>query len=48
MREKREPIFLTLALILGAGLTGAGTGKATLTLKAKNYNSWKADIQEDI
>ena len=48
MREKREPIFLTLALILGAGLTGAGTGIATLTLKAKNYNSWKADIQEDI
>lgn len=47
MRQKREPISLTLALILVAGLAGACTGIAALTLQ-KNYNSLKADINEDI
>ena len=44
MRQKREPIFLTLAVILEAVLAGAGTGIAALILQEKNYNSLKADI----
>jgi hypothetical protein len=31
-RQKRETISLTLAIILGAGLPGIGTGIAALTL----------------
>lgn len=48
MRQKREPISLTPAIILGAGLAGAGTGVATLMLQEKNYSSMKADTDEDI
>lgn len=48
MRQKREPIFLTLALISDAGLAEAGTGIAALTLQEKNHNSLIADIDEDI
>ena len=43
-----EPISLTLAVIIGAGLAVVGTGIATLMLQEKNYNSLKADIDEDI
>lgn len=39
---------MTLALILGTGLAKAGTGIAALLLQNKNYNSLKADIDEDI
>lgn len=46
MRQKREPISLTLSVILGSGLARAGT--AALMLQEKNYNSLKADIDEDI
>lgn len=45
MRQTRQPISLTLALILGAGLARAGPA---LTLQENNYNSLKADIEEDI
>lgn len=48
MRQKWEPISLTLAIILGAGLAGAGTGIVALTLQEKNYDSLKADIDEVI
>ena len=48
MRQKKEPISLTLAVTLGAELTGAGTGIAALILQEKNYNSLKADIDQDI
>ena len=46
MRQKKEPISLTLAVILGAGLAGAGTGIVALTLQEKNYNS--LNIDQDI
>ena len=48
MRQKREPISLTLALILGAGLARSSTGIAALALHDKNYKSLKANIDEDI
>ena len=38
-RQKRETISLTLAIILGAGLPGAGTGIAALTLQENNYTA---------
>lgn len=43
MRQKREPISSTLAVILGAD-----TRLAALTLQEKNYNSLKLDIDQDI
>ena len=47
IRQKRAPIILTLAVILEAVLAGAGTGIAALILQEKNYNSLKADIDQD-
>ena len=38
-RQKRETISLTLAIILGAGLPGAGTGITVLTLQENNYTA---------
>ena len=38
-RQRRETISLTLAKILGAGLPGAGTGIAALTLQENNYTA---------
>ena len=46
--QKREPVSLTLTLILGAGLAGAGAEIVALTLQGKNYNSFKGDIEEDV
>lgn len=46
--RRAEPISLTLAVILGRGLAGAGTGIVALTLQEKNYNSQKVDIDQDI
>jgi hypothetical protein len=48
MKQKREPISLTLPVILRAGLAGAHTGIAALTLQEKNYKSLKLDIDRDI
>lgn len=48
MRQKREPISLTLALISDAGLAEAGTEIAALTLQEENHISLNADIDEDI
>ena len=47
MRQKREPIFLTLAVILRAGLAGSGTVIAALRLQEKSYNSLKLDTDQD-
>lgn len=46
--RRAEPISLTLAVILGRGLAGAGTGIVALMLQEKNYNSQKVDIDQDI
>lgn len=48
LRYKREPQSLTLAIILGTGLAGTGASIATLAIQSQNYNSLKADIDEDI
>lgn len=46
--RRAEPVSLTLAVILGRGLAGAGTGIVALMLQEKNYNSQKVDIDQDI
>lgn len=46
--RRAERISLTLAVILGRGLAGAGTGIVALMLQEKNYNSQKVDIDQDI
>lgn len=38
-RQKKEPISLTLTLILGTGLAGVSTEVTVLTLQEKNYDS---------
>ena len=43
IRQKRAPIILTLAVILGADIR-----LAALTWQEKNYNSLKLDIDQDI
>ena len=48
MSQKGESISLTLAVILLAGLARAGTGIAALMLQEKNYDTLKADIDENI
>lgn len=48
IRQKREPISLTLAIILGTGLARVGPGIAALTLQENIYNNLKTDIDKDI
>ena len=48
IRQKREPISLTLAIILGTGLARVGPGIAALTLQENISNNLKTDIDKDI
>lgn len=48
-RVKREPIStLTIALLVGLGVTGAGTGVASLVTQHGRYNHLRQAIDDDL
>lgn len=48
-RYRREPISLTLAVLLGLGVTaGVGTGAAALVTQHQGFLSLQAAINEDL